>query len=83
MTDLHEIMANTPSRAAHLQWCKDRALAYVDAGDLHNAVASMASDMRKHPETKNHAGLEIMIMLLLGGQLDTPAEVRKFIEGFN
>lgn len=70
-------------RAAHLQWCKDRALAYVEMGDLHNAIASMGSDMRKHPETENHAGLQIMMMMVLAGHLDTPAELRKFIEGFN
>lgn len=71
------------TRAEHLAWCKRRALDYVDAGDLTNAFASIASDMKKHPETENHAGLQIGAMLLMGGHLSTAAEMRKFIEGFN
>lgn len=69
-------------RAAHLQWCKDRALEYADCGDMVNAVASMASDMRKHPETKIHAGLQLMVIMAAGGLLDRPGELRRFIEGF-
>jgi hypothetical protein len=39
------------SRKEHLEWCERRALEYVEMGDLKNAYASMASDLRKHPET--------------------------------
>lgn len=39
------------NRDEHVAWCKTRALAYVDAGDLNNAFASMCSDLRKHPDT--------------------------------
>jgi hypothetical protein len=42
---------DTDTREDHLAWCKERALAYVDRGDLVNALASMGSDMRKHPDT--------------------------------
>jgi hypothetical protein len=38
-------------RNKHLTWCKRRALEYVDQGDLASAVASMSSDLSKHPET--------------------------------
>lgn len=71
------------SRSEHLTWCKKRALEYVDAGDLSQAYASMVSDMRKHPETENHPALDLGTMLLMGGQLSTANEMRKFIEGFN
>ena len=37
----------------HLAWCKRRALEYADAGDLTHAVASMASDLKTHPDTDN------------------------------
>ncbi|HEY2638913.1 MAG TPA: hypothetical protein VGI66_03390 [Streptosporangiaceae bacterium] len=43
----------------------------------------MASDMQRHPETENHAGLQLMVMLAVSGQFDRPGELRKFIEGFN
>jgi sulfite exporter TauE/SafE len=71
------------TRAEHLAWCKQRALAYVDAGDLTNAFASMGSDLNKHPETQGHAGIELGMMLIVSGHLSTQAEMRKFIEGFN
>lgn len=39
------------TRQEHLQWCKDRALEYVKVGDNDSALASMLSDLAKHPET--------------------------------
>jgi len=71
------------TRAEHLQWAKDRALEYADQGDVGQAMASLGSDLNKHPETKGHSGMELMMMLAMGGHLDSPAELRKFIEGFN
>lgn len=71
------------TRAEHLAWCKTRALAYADAGDAKNALASMTSDLGKHPETIGHVGTQLGMVLLLGGQLRTPEQVREFINGFN
>lgn len=73
----------TETREQHLEWCKKRALEYVDSGDTQGAFASMASDMRKHPETREHIGIGLGMQLMLGGQLKTPDEMRKFIIGFN
>ncbi len=70
-------------KAQHLQWCKDRALEYVDMGDLKNAYASFLSDMKKHPETANHPALGLGFMLMMGGNLSTAKEMRKFIIDFN
>lgn len=74
-------MAET--RKEHLQWCKDRALEFVDAGDLQQAFASFLSDMKKHSETADHIGLEMMFRLKVVGALDTAEELRNHIEGFN
>lgn len=71
------------TRAEHLAWCKERALAYCDVGDATNAWASMASDLTKHPETEKHAAIELGMMMLMGGQLNSVPDMRKFIEGFN
>jgi len=71
------------TRQEHLEWCKKRALEYVDSGDLADAYASMASDLNKHPETENHAAIQLGMMLLMGGHLSTIDKMRKFIEGFN
>lgn len=71
------------TRAEHLQWCKDRALEYADKGDLKNAMASMISDLRKYPETSSHSAIELGVMLLMAGQLNTQYQMKDFIEGFN
>ena len=53
------------TRDEHLAWCKRRALEYVGAGDLRQAVASMASDLKTHPDTDNPAlnGLAMIGMM--------------------
>jgi hypothetical protein len=71
------------TRAEHLAWCKQRALEYVEAGDIEQAFASMGSDMSKHPETANHAAIPLGAMMLLSGMLSSQAEMRKFILGFH
>jgi hypothetical protein len=71
------------TRAEHLDWAKRRALEYCDMGDVEQAYSSMASDLRKHPETENHSALALGFSLLLNGHLSTPVKMRKFIEGFN
>jgi len=71
------------TRQEHLEWCKRRALAYIEASDLTQAYASMVSDLGKHPETKNHAGIQLGMMMLMSNHLGTPEKMRKFIEGFN
>ena len=71
------------SRTEHLQWCKDRAMAYVNDGDLQDGVKSMMSDMTKHPETCTHMGIELGIMMLMGGHLKTKEDATVWILGFN
>ena len=72
------------TRTEHIAWCKQRALEYVDRHDLPNAVASMLSDLRKHPETENHIGGTLGAgMLLVPGWIQNPDQVRRWIEGFN
>lgn len=70
-------------RAEHLQWCKNRAMEYVDRGEINDALASMGSDLNKHPDTKDHAGIQLGMALLLGGQMNTVEDARKYINGFN
>ena len=71
------------SRKEHLEVCKKHALELVEAGDLRNALVSLGSDLNKHPETADHMAIQLGVILLMSGQLDTPAEMRKFINGFN
>jgi hypothetical protein len=72
------------SRDEHLEWCKKRALEYLDAGDTRQAFTSMLSDLGKHPELENHAGLRIGVgFMVLPGWIDNRVEVRRWIVGFN
>lgn len=73
------------NRAEHLAWAKQRALEYVDAGDLQQAFTSFASDLGKHPETANvlETVQTLGMPLLLMGHLNTPNEMRRHIEGYN
>lgn len=70
-------------RALHLEWCKQRALAYCDEGCLQLALSSMFSDLKKHPKTADHPAIGLGVGLILSGDLNTRGQVRKFIEGFN
>ncbi len=70
-------------RNEHLQWCRDRAIKHVNAGDINQAFASFSSDMSKHSKTAGHPALELGTMLLFGGHLGTVAEMKQWILGFN
>lgn len=71
------------NRAEHMQWSRDRALEYADAGDAGAAMSSLMQDLALHPETAESAGIvpALMMPLLLAGHLEG-GELRKFIEGF-
>jgi hypothetical protein len=69
------------TRAEHLAWCKQRALEYVDRGEISNAVNSMISDLGKHEELEK--SVQVAVMLLLTIDLNNPESVRKYITGFN
>ena len=67
----------------HLDWAKKRAVAYCDAGDVKQGWASMISDLRKHPETRDHGAIELGMTLFVAGHLSTPDKMKEFILGFN
>lgn len=70
------------TRQEHLDRCKERALEYLDRGDVMNAVTSMMSDMQKHPETKFNSPALNMLGMKAAASHDT-GEARRYIEGFN
>jgi hypothetical protein len=67
----------------HIDWCKQRALEYVEVGDLANAVASMMSDLRKGPVMPD-SGLLLGLyqIVLLDVQKGDKDAVRRWITGF-
>jgi hypothetical protein len=74
------------TRQEHLQWCKDRAMEYVNHGDLLQAVTSMMSDLDKHPDTKCKPGGALSMLGLMAAQQAQSGDrdgVVRYIQGFN
>lgn len=72
------------NRDERVEWTKQRALAELEppgGGGVVAAIASVQSDLGKHPETQGHTAIELMMMLAMGGHLSTPIQVREFIDG--
>lgn len=70
------------TREEHIAWCKQRALEYVDAGDLANAVTSMGSDLQKHPQTHGASTAVLLRLGMMYYDQGDPVAVRRWIEGF-
>ncbi|MBB5915253.1 hypothetical protein BJY24_004120 [Nocardia transvalensis] len=85
------------TRAEHIAWCKARALAELDDDSdgqaVARAMASMSSDLRKHPDTAAEAehgitgSMPVAVALahleaIAGVGMRTVAEARRWIEGF-
>lgn len=74
------------TRQEHLQWCKDRAMEYVEDGDLLQGVTSMMSNLGKHPETASSAGGALAMLGMLAMQQAQSGDrdgVVRYITGFN
>lgn len=75
------------NRTEHLQQAKGRVLAELDADPdgrgPANALTSIMSDLRKHPDTAGHLGITDTGMLMFSGGLTTETEVREHVNGFN
>lgn len=70
------------TRAEHMRWCKERALQYADRGDLSDAVASMASDLGKHPETEMLGNSPLNMIGLMAAIRGDHHQVHAWITGF-
>jgi len=69
------------TRDEHLQWCKQRAREYLQRQEVANAIASMCSDLRKHPDFEGILKTMEPIGLLYAMQNDLDGATR-FVEGF-
>jgi hypothetical protein len=74
-------MRPTRNRDEHLAWAKERALKYLDDGNLRDAYTSMASDLTKHPDFLEIEKLMSPVGLLHLMNYDA-RELRRWIEGF-
>lgn len=67
------------TREEHLAWAKQRALEFVDLNQIPKAIASITSDLSKHPETVMARTQVVELMRMVLADTDNAA-VRKFIE---
>ncbi len=74
-------MTDQKTQFEHIEWCKARALAYLP-GSPKDAMSSMLSDLVKHPESATNPAIELGMMMMMSGHLDTASEAKRFIEGF-
>lgn len=72
------------NRTEHLQWCKDRALQYLNNGQIAEGMASFTSDMSKHEGTDKtlNNGLS-QPLILMAMMSNNQAECIRCVEGFN
>jgi hypothetical protein len=71
------------TRAEHLAWCKERALEYVARGELLDALASMTSDLGKHPETLKLIDPASILVGAAAAAEHDPRKLADWITGFN
>lgn len=72
------------TRREHLDWCIKRAIEEMDySGKPSQGLISMASDLRKHPETNNETLMTITMSQIIINPNITRQEVIDFLKGFN
>lgn len=80
MSDKTADRSDEADRDKHLEWCKQRALAYWTDGDLNLAVTQMVNDLGKHPECRcSPALMEVAVIYISRGDTDG---VKRWITGF-
>ena len=72
---------STVTREQYIERSKERALALLRVGRIREAVASMMSDMRKHPNCE--VPHEIHTIGISAAAARDVAVARAYIEGFN
>ena len=77
---LVSLTLSTMTREQYVERSKERALALLRVGRIHEAVASMMMDMRKHP----NCGVphEIHAIGIFAAAAGNAAVARAYIEGF-
>lgn len=68
-------------RDVYLAQCKKRALEFLDRGDVVNAIASMGSDLMKHPDFEGVANKLMPLGMFYAVNMDMEG-ARHFIVGF-
>lgn len=72
------------TRREHLDWCIQRAIEEMDFSKKPSqGLISMASDLRKHPETNYETLVSMTMVQILINPDISRQEVINFLKGFN
>lgn len=72
------------TRREHLDWAIKRAIEEMDfTRDPKQGLISMASDLRKHPETNSEALISMTMMQIVLNPRISRQEVINYLNGFN
>jgi len=75
------------TKAAHIEWCKERARAHLSTGNVQAAVMGFLKDLQSHPEPASDDGLACCRIAwaiaptgLTIAAMDNSEEARRFVE---
>jgi len=68
--------------AEHLAWAQERAMEYIELGDVSQAMASFLSDLTKHPGTDKLFTSPVQVLYMHVLMTGDPREARRFVAGF-
>ena len=69
----------TDRRTTHIAWVKQRALQELEANGVADALSSLTVDLMNDESTHGHEAGMVGTMMMMSGQLSTPAQMRDFI----
>lgn len=69
------------NRTEHVETVKQHALAALDEGNILTALTTVVDELPRHPETQEHAGIDLLALLAVSGMMHTEPQVREFVEG--
>lgn len=72
----------TMTKNQYMRWCKERALEYLDRGDLKHALASFIGDVTAHDETRDAINPATLMLATAAAENGDSREMRRWIEGF-
>lgn len=72
--------ANHFSKDQHIKWCRERALRMLGCQRPLMVLTELLSNLRSHPETRNHAAIDAAHKLLVQGKLRSKESVQYFVE---
>lgn len=69
------------NRTEHVEQVKEHVLAALETDGVIGALVTVFEELPQHPETQNHAGLDLLALLTMSGAMSQEWQVREFVDG--